>query len=72
MTVKVKIFRDVNNKKDLIGMYKLFLILEKFEPTTYCLGVFEINGKMLQYYFDLNDIILQEEGNNETKDILSQ
>jgi hypothetical protein len=71
MVTKFKIFKDINNKKDLIGIYKLVLILEKIEPTNYCLGVFEVNNKMIQYYFDTNDFIIEKESGNESEDILS-
>jgi hypothetical protein len=70
MITKFKIFKDVNNKKDLIGIYKLVLILEKIEPTNYNLGVFEIDNKMVQYYFDINDFVLEKEDNDENKNIL--
>lgn len=70
MITKFKIFKDVNNKKDLIGIYKLVLILEKIEPTNYNLGVFEIGNKMVQYYFDINDFVLEKEDNDENKNIL--
>jgi hypothetical protein len=70
MITNVKIFKDVNNKKDIIGTYKLILILEKYEPTNYCLGVFDVNNKMMQYYFDLNDVVYQKEDSDEGKNIL--